>query len=124
MTATRLLLDEMLAPRIAEQLGERGVDAVSVSRRADLVHVPDEDVLAFAARERRVLVTLNIGDFAALDAAWRASGRVHAGIVFVAYAAFPPNRGFVGALVRSLARAERLSQLPAPGQTSFLHRSP
>lgn len=112
----------MLSPRIAEQLGEDLFDVLSVASHPLLVHLPDEEVLSFATVERRILVTLDIGDFAVLDAGWRVSGRIHAAILLVSFAAFPQNRGFVGAVVRSIVQAHGDGRLPEPGQTSFLRR--
>lgn len=67
----------------------RGHDAVEVVERRDLVSLPDEEVLALGAQEGRVVATLNIGDFVALDARWKADGRNHAGLVLVPTRAFP-----------------------------------
>ncbi|MPY92417.1 MAG: hypothetical protein GEV08_04905 [Acidimicrobiia bacterium] len=122
MSASRLLLDEMLSSKIAEQLRGRGHDAVAVTEQADLVSLPDEVLLAVAAAERRVLVTLNIGDFAALDAAWAAQGREHAGLVFLTTSAFPQNCGFVGAVVRALHIAVRDGRLPGRSEGRFLRQ--
>src|SRR2546422_148246 len=84
------VLDEDLSYRVAEGLRQRGVDAVSVyeigpaNRR-----VSDGEQLDFAATEGRALVTYNRGDFQALDAQWRAQGRVHAGILWCAERSIP-----------------------------------
>ena len=74
--AIRLYLDENLNPRIAEQLQQRGVDAVSVR---DLGALGDEDInhLQRAKEMRRVLVTSDV-DFLKF-----AAERVeHLGIIF------------------------------------------
>jgi hypothetical protein len=74
--AVRLYLDENLSPRIAIQLQQRGVDAVSVR---DLDVLGDDDVshLDRATRMGRVLVTTDV-DFLRLAA----TGAQHSGIVF------------------------------------------
>jgi hypothetical protein len=41
----------------------------------------DEDQLAFAASEGRVLYTSNASDFCRLDTEWRLAGRRHGGII-------------------------------------------
>ena len=105
MTEPRLLLDEMLAPAIAEQLRDRGHDVAAVTEWPHLTGVADEQVLELAAGEARSVVTLNIVDFAALESVWNASNRSHAGIVYVATSTFPQNKGFIGALVRALDHA-------------------
>ncbi len=122
MTAARLLLDEMLSGRIAEQLRARGHDAQAIVERADLVQLPDDQVLALAAGEQRVLVTLNIADFSTLGARWMSQGRVHAGLMLLSTATFPQDRSFVGAVLAALDAAAQLGELPGPGETRFLAR--
>lgn len=100
----RLLLDEMHAREVAAQLRERGVDAVAVSERLEWRGLPDPDLLAVATAERRVLVTENVKDFAALARAWSAARRGHAGIVFTHPRRFPRGaRGHVSRLTDALA---------------------
>jgi predicted nuclease of predicted toxin-antitoxin system len=99
--ALRLLLDEDVPPQVAECLRRRGVDALSVydvgraGRR-----VPDDQQLAFATGDGRVLVTYNRADFQSLDARWRLEGRAHAGILWGSERSNP--RRAVGELVRAL----------------------
>lgn len=50
----------MVPAAIAMYLGEHGRDAVAVLDVADLVGRPDSEILEWAARQMRVLVTLNI----------------------------------------------------------------
>ncbi|WP_322769769.1 DUF5615 family PIN-like protein [Frankia sp. Cr1] len=117
-----LLLDEMLGERIAAQLVGRGHDVLSVVSDFSLISLPDDQVLAEAARQGRALVTLNIKDFLPLDAQYRAGGRSHAGLVLIATKSFPPDRGFVGAVVSAL---DKLLQEPGaiiPDQVVFLRR--
>jgi hypothetical protein len=119
---TALLLDEMLSPTIAQKLRERGHDVYAISERPDLVGLPDEQVLGLGAVEARAVVTLNIADFAALHADCQARGRVDAGIVFVANAAFPQDRAFTGALVKALDSTIRAEEMPGRDQSMFLRR--
>lgn len=60
----RLLLDMGIPRRAAVLLRQTGIDAVHLSERG-LTRLPDEAVLALAAEEHRVVVTLD-ADFAAL----------------------------------------------------------
>lgn len=117
-----LLLDEMLSPTIAGQLRERGHDVYAITQRPDLVGIADGHVLALGADEDRVVVTLNIADFAALHSDWQAQGRSHAGLVYVSTATFPQDRAFLGALVGSLDKAVRSGELPGQDETRFLRR--
>ncbi|WP_250282504.1 MULTISPECIES: DUF5615 family PIN-like protein [unclassified Frankia] len=117
-----LLLDEMLGERTAAQLVGKGHDVASVVADPALVSLPDDQVLAEAARQGRALVTLNVRDFLPLDAQYRAGGRSHAGIVLISTKAFPQDRAFVGAVVSAL---DKLLQEPGtlgPDQVVFLQR--
>ena len=98
----RFLLDEDMSDRVAAGLRERGIDAVSVHEidRANQ-RIPDEEQLAYAAEQGRVLVTYNRADYQALDAAWRDGGRQHAGILWCAERTLP--RRAIGDLIRALA---------------------
>jgi hypothetical protein len=118
----RLLLDEMLSPKIGAGLEARGHDVNAVTQRPDLMGLhDDEPILAAATAEDRIMVTSNIGDFAVLDGRWAAEGRTHAGIVFVTTSAFPQDRSFIGRVVTALYAAADKGMLPGPGQTLYLH---
>lgn len=94
----RLLLDEMYAPVIAATLSEEGWDVLAVAWTIGLRGLADQDLLAYATREKRLLVTENIVDFAVLHRIWTSDGRVHAGLVYTnprrfnrAASAYPGN---------------------------------
>ena len=75
-----LLLDEMYPPSLAEKLRAQGHDVVAaLTVEVGLASRSDDDVLAWAARNRRCVVTENIRDFARL-----APIMPHAGIILVA----------------------------------------
>ncbi len=57
-----------------------GADVLS-SEEAARKRSTDEEQLAFAASEGRVIYTANRGDFAKLHGIWLAEGRHHAGII-------------------------------------------
>ena len=116
---TRLLLDEMLSPDIAALFRRRGHDAVAVSELPELRSTPDDELLAHATDDGRVLVTMNVGDFARIDATWKSQGRSHGGLLLVPSAAFSQDRGFVGRLVRTLARAVSDRTLASPDGITF-----
>ena len=117
-----LLLDEMLSGAIAEQLRARGIDAVAIVEDPALVGTADEDLLAHAAVAQRVLVTVNVADFAAIATDWRAAGRGHAGLVYVTNRTFAQDRSFVGAIVSALAALIDAGGLPQSGTETFLRR--
>lgn len=112
-----LLLDEMLSPGIAEQLSRAGCDATATSARADLRGMPDADLLEFAAREKRILVTDNIRDFVPLSHAWTGLGRTHPGIILISSKTFPMTRGRSALITRALL--ERCAQQDWPGLSQF-----
>ncbi len=87
----------------------------------ELVALPDDQLLAAATEQGRCLVTLNVHDFASLDASWRGQGRTHPGIVCVPSSAFPRNRGFLGRLVTALGDLLAHEQVPGRGELTFLH---
>lgn len=86
----RFLLDEDLPPKAAEAARGLGLDVVSVHELARM-GLTDEQQLAFAASEGRILVTRNRDDFITLTRTFYATGRAHAGIVIVTRA-YPNHR--------------------------------
>lgn len=114
----RLLLDEMIGPRVAASLRERGLDAIAVAERADLRSLPDHAILEFAAGADRILVTRNVADFGRLDHEWQASGRRHGGLVMIVESRFPQTRNLIGALVAAITEAG--DQLPGPNEVRYL----
>jgi Domain of unknown function (DUF5615) len=75
-TAIRFHLDENIDHAVAHARRNRGID-VTTTTDADLISAADEDHLAFAVAERRIIVTHD-PDFLRLHDA----GHEHAGIVF------------------------------------------
>jgi hypothetical protein len=121
----KLLLDEMYAPVVAEQLRVRGRDVVSVHdpdyRR--LEGAPDEEVFAAALAEERVLVTENVPDFRRLEADALARGEATATLVFTSNRQFPRGEpGTAGRLVEALDVL--LTEVPTLCGSVFLKRAP
>jgi predicted nuclease of predicted toxin-antitoxin system len=119
----KLLLDEMYAPVVAEQLRARGHDVVSVHdleyRR--LEGAPDEEIFAAALAEKRMLVTENVPDFRRLEAHALARGEAAATLVFTSNRQFPRGEsGTIGRLVEALH--ELLSETLMPRGSRFLKR--
>lgn len=83
---TSLLLDEMYPPSLAKELRMAGHDVLAVlDVQVGLAARSDQDVLAWADRNDRCVVTENIADYARMAAL----GVPHAGIVFVSSQRFP-----------------------------------
>jgi predicted nuclease of predicted toxin-antitoxin system len=99
----KLLLDEHHSPKVAAQLVKAGFDVVAASSQDHTRNITDEDLLAVATDDDRVIVTENIADFAPLAARWAADGRKHPGIIVTHPAKFNRSRAsYPGSLIRAL----------------------
>ncbi|MEV4346907.1 DUF5615 family PIN-like protein [Actinoplanes sp. NPDC049596] len=108
---TGILLDEMYPPALAKQLRALGHDVVAVlDVEVGLAVKTDEDLLAWAGRNDRCVVTENVADFARLAQ----QGFGHAGIIFVSSRRFPRTASGLGRIEKALA--EMLSRGQAPGR--------
>jgi len=109
----KLYLDENVDVSVAAGLRSRGIDVVTARDRRKL-GASDEEQLALAGSEGRLLVTHDIADFARLHEQWVAAGRQHAGIAV-------SNLVAPGALLRRLRRlCESVPQAEAEGGLIFL----
>ena len=82
----RLLLDAHVSSRrVGRQLERRGHDVVGLDRDPQLAALPDEHVLASAARDQRILITHDLTDFVPLLREWAEAGRSHAGCLLVTH---------------------------------------
>lgn len=105
---TGLLLDEMYPPSLAGQLRDHGHDVVAALEvEVGLSSKFDDDVLAWAARNNRCVVTENVRDFARL-----ASTTSHAGIIFVSSQRFPRTRSGLIRLAMALDGVLSTKRLP------------
>ena len=121
----KLLLDEMYAPVVAEQLRARGHDVVSVHdpEYQRLEGTSDEEIFAAALAEGRALVTENVPDFRRLEADALARGEPHATLVFTSNRQFPRGEPrTTGRLVEALYVL--LSEATPPRASLFLKRPP
>ena len=106
----RYHLDENMNPAIAHGLMLRGVDA-TVTRDVGLAGASDEEQIAFALREQRVLVTHD-DDLLSMAG----TGVPHAGIGFC-----PSRNRTIGRIVRGLLRLWRTRTAEEmPGQIEFI----
>ncbi|MER3404413.1 MAG: hypothetical protein C4289_03950 [Chloroflexota bacterium] len=83
-------MDEHVPRAVAEGLRRRGIDVLR-AQEAGMLEAADEEHLALALREGRVVVTQD-ADFLRLHAA----GRAHTGIVYA------PQGTPIGAIIRGL----------------------
>jgi uncharacterized protein with PIN domain len=106
----RFHLDESVAPAVAEGLRRRGID-VTTAPEVGLSSADDETQLAFALRERRLLVTQD-ADFLRLHR----RGLAHAGIAY-----YDPGTRTIGQLIAGLVLIhEVLTPEEMKGQVEFL----
>jgi hypothetical protein len=79
----RLFLDAHVSGRrIATALREQH-DVRAADEERQLDGWEDEQLLALATDEGRVMVTFNVGDFARITTEWAAAGRSHAGCLLI-----------------------------------------
>ncbi len=118
----RLFLDAHLSgPRIATALREAGHDVLAADEERELDGWSDEDLLALASHEVRVMITFDVKDFPDIARRWAEAGRRHAGLAIVVGI----DHGELGAILRALERA--LAEPPAQAGwanlTCFVARS-
>ena len=101
----KLLLDEMISPRIARELRREGFDVVAVKAdRPELEALADREVLRHAAVERRALVSNDVLDFQLIHNRMLANGEEHYGILFTDDGTMPRNKASMPLWVRTLKR--------------------
>lgn len=101
----RLLLDEMISPRIARELREGGHDAQAIKKdRPDLCGRSDRELVERMAVERRVIVTNDIDDFQLIHDRLLAAAENHAGLVFTSDTELPRNKAATPLWVDQLSK--------------------
>ncbi len=76
----KLLLDEMISPRIARELRKNGHDVQAVKKdRPDLASRGDRELARQMATEQRAIVTNDIADFQAIHDQFLAAREEHYG---------------------------------------------
>ena len=80
----RLLLDAHFSPRrVGGRLTAAGHDVLAIAAIPAHAGLPDEQVLALAAAEGRVLVTRNARDFDRITRRWASRQQRHAGVLLI-----------------------------------------
>jgi predicted nuclease of predicted toxin-antitoxin system len=80
----RLLLDAHVSgPKVGRRLEQRGHDVRALDQEPALEGFDDDQVLALAAAEQRILVTHNVADFPRILREWAATQRAHAGVILL-----------------------------------------
>ncbi len=109
----RLCLDQHYSPQIAAVLRERGHDVIAAEAEEELRGLPDEELLAFCAGERRALVSENVADFMPLVHHLATRSDEHYGLVFSSPASMPRGAGTIGLFIEALDHL--LRERPAEG---------
>jgi Domain of unknown function (DUF5615) len=99
----RLLLDEHFSPEIARQLRARGHDVIAVKERPELIGRPDRVHFASMPKQRRAIVTQDLGDFRPLLAQAMRAGTKAYGLACVP-ARVSLSREAIGQVTSSLER--------------------
>ncbi len=100
----RLLLDEMISPRIARELRDHGHDVQAVKKdRPDLAGRRDRDLVRSMAAERRAIVTNDIADFQAIHNQFLIAGDLHYGMIFTFDATLPRSKKTISLWVQTLS---------------------
>jgi len=97
----RLLLDEHLSPTMARRLRENDHDVISVAE-AELGGSADSDVLDWAVREGRAIVTANAEHFRPLHRAAVERGQQTSGLILLSSRRFVLARAAFGRLIETL----------------------
>jgi predicted nuclease of predicted toxin-antitoxin system len=80
----RLLLDAHVSgPKVGRRLEQAGHDVRALDQEPALEGLDDDEVLALAATEQRILVTHNVADFPPILREWAATQRAHAGVILI-----------------------------------------
>jgi len=100
----RLLLDEMISPRIARELRDGGHDVQAVKKdRPDLASRSDRELVRQMAAEHRAIVTNDISDFQAIHDQLAAAGDEHSGMIFTFDATMPRSKDAIPRWVQALS---------------------
>jgi hypothetical protein len=119
----RQFLDAHISgPRIARTLRERGHDVRAADEERELDGLEDEQLLALAAEERRVMITFDVKDFTVIARRWAEAGRVHTGLGIVVGI----DHGEFGVILDAVAREldARPRQAEWDDLTLFIARPP
>jgi hypothetical protein len=110
----RVLLDAHVSSRhLGRRLAAAGHDVLALDQDEALNRLADDDVLALAAEQERIVITNNVRHFAAVARNWTEARRGQCGVILVTL----PHADY-GAILR---RLERLFAA-YPGQADWIDR--
>jgi hypothetical protein len=119
------LLDEHISPAVSRQINTRRpeirMQSIFEWRGGTLLQQPDRLILQAAAEDGLTLVTYDLQTIRPLTAEWAASGRTHAGVLFVDERTIPSDN--FGLLIRAIEGLwDREQHLTWTNRTKFLER--
>lgn len=102
----KLLLDEMISPKIARELRGRGDFDIQAIKgdRPDLEAVADREIVRRIGVEQRALVTNDVLDFQLIHNQMLAAGEEHYGLIFTSDSTMPRNKASIPLWVKSLKK--------------------
>jgi len=105
----KLLLDEMISPKIARELRGRGDFNVQAIKgdRPDLEAVADREIVRRIATEQRTLVTNDVLDFQPIHNQMLAAGEEYYGLIFTSDSTMPRNKASIPLWVKALGKVLR-----------------
>jgi predicted nuclease of predicted toxin-antitoxin system len=119
----KLLLDEHLAPVLAQRIVEAGIDRVALREwhAGSYLELPDDTILSAAYQEARTLVTYDLRTIPPLLKTWAEQGIAHGGVIFVDTRTIAPND--IGGLMRALLHlATQLGDVSWENRVVYLGR--
>ncbi len=97
----RVLLDAHVSVRhLGRPLAAAGHDVLALQQDQSLARLTDDEVLALAAGQRRVVITHNVRHFAPIVRRWAEAGRRHPGCILITL----PHTAY-GAILRGIEQA-------------------
>src|SRR6266568_2186028 len=110
----RVLLDAHVSSRhVGRRLAAAGHDLLALDQDETLGRLADEDVLALAVEQKRIVITHNVRHFVPLIRSWMEARRLHHGLILVTLA-----HTDYGAILRRLQQAFAAH----PGQDEWIDR--
>lgn len=102
----KLLLDEMISPKIARELRGRGDFDVQAIKgdRPDLEAVADREIVRRISVEQRALATNDVLDFQPIHNQMLAAGEEHYGLIFTSDSTMPRNKASIPLWVKALEK--------------------
>jgi len=108
----KLLLDEMISPKIARELRSKGFDVQAIKGdRPDLEAVADREIVRRIGAEKRALVSNDVLDFHLIHNQMLAAGEGHHGLIFTSDSTMPRNKASIPLWVKALEKV--LTEHPA-----------